>query len=174
MSINNFLRGIVTGTNNATHEVITILSYFIGIFKLGGEMKVYDNAGGDMYFGHKTAAAVDHMGLTGDTKINVKLHSGLLTQTVYGAYNYEGGNLEYVITAGDRSLTNPEYDPTWNDQFNPEEPTEAPTGEPGTDVENTESNPMIWVIAAAGAVVVAAVIAILAVLGKKKKAAAGK
>ena len=150
-------------------------SYFIGIFKLGGEMKVYDNAGGDMYFGHKTAAAVDHMGLTGDTKINVKLHSGLLTQVLQGAYNYEGGNLEYVITAGDRSLTNPEYDPTWNDQFNPEEPTQAPTeGEPVDRTEQEGTNPIVWVIAAAGAVVVAAVIAILAVLGKKKKAVAGK
>ena len=150
-------------------------SYVKGVFKIAGVIQVKDNQGGDMYIGEQTTVTVAKDGLAENSLINVKLHSGLLTQTVYGAYNYEGGNLEYVITAGERSLTNPEYDPTWNDQFNPEEPTQAPTeGEPVDRTEQEGTNPIVWVIAAAGAVVVAAVIAILAVLGKKKKAVAGK
>ena len=33
-----------------------------------------------------------------------------VTNRLYGAYNYEGGNQVYTITYGDRSMTEPEYD----------------------------------------------------------------
>ena len=55
------------------------------------------------------------MGITKDgygpkTYMGVTLDTGLLTQRVDGAYNYEGGDLKYVLTYGDRSLTDPEFD----------------------------------------------------------------
>lgn len=151
-------------------------SYVKGVIKFAGVMTVKDNQGGDMYIGEQTAAAIAKEGLSEGTLMNIKLHSGLLTQTLYGAYNYEGGNGEYVVTAGDLSLTNPEYDPNWNEQFNPAEPEMEPTEAPtGTDTELPAGvNPLIWIIAGCAAVAVAAIVIIIAAISKKKKTAAGK
>lgn len=150
-------------------------SYFIGIFKLGGVMVVKDNVGGNMYFGNQTAAAVDHMGLSEGTQMHITLHSGLLTQTLQGVYNYEGGDLQYIVTAGDRSVTDPEYDPQWNDRFNPTEPEAPAMGEEELDeIEVVTVNPLIWVVAGAAAVAVAAIAVIVVAVSKKKKPAAGK
>ena len=84
-------------------------SYFNGVMMMGGDMIVTDNQGGDMYLGVKTAVALLAKGLDKNTNVNVTLDSGLLTQRIYGAYNYEGGDCVYTITYGDRSLTDPEY-----------------------------------------------------------------
>lgn len=150
-------------------------SYFIGIFKLGGVMVVKDNVGGDMYFGDQTAAAVDHMGLSEGTQMYITLHSGLLTQTLQGVYNYEGGDLQYIVTAGDRSVTDPEYDPQWNDRFNPTEPEEPAQGDEEPDAtEKKTTSPLIWIMVGAGAVAAAVIAIICVVVAKKKKSAAGK
>ena len=150
-------------------------SYFVGIFKLGGVMVVKDNVGGDMYFGNQTAAAVDHMGLQEGTHMNITLFDGLLTQTLQGVYNYEGGDLQYIVTAGDRSVTDPEYDPAWNDLFNPTEPEAPAMGEEELDeIEVVTVNPLIWVVAGAAAVAVAAIAVIVVAVSMKKKPAAGK
>ena len=96
-------------------------SYFNGVMMMGGDMIVTDNQGGDMYLGvktaemaydiltGKTAVALLGKGLDKNTNVNVTLDSGLLTQRIYGAYDYEGGDCVYTITYGDRSLTDPEY-----------------------------------------------------------------
>lgn len=151
-------------------------SYVKGVIKFAGVMTVKDNNGGDMYIGEQTTATIAKEGLSEGTLMNIKLHSGLLTQTLYGAYNYEGGNGEYMVTAGDKSLTAPEYDPDWNAQFNPTEPEMEPTEAPtGTDTElPTGVNPLIWIIAGGAAVAVVAIAVIIAAISKKKKTAAGK
>lgn len=85
-------------------------SFATGVMQLGGDTIVKDNDGGDMYLGETTAVAVLESGLGEKTEIHVTLASGLLTNKIYGAYHYEGGNQVYTITYGDRSLTEPEYD----------------------------------------------------------------
>ncbi len=150
-------------------------SYVKGVIKFAGVMTVKDNKGGDMYIGEQTAAAVAKEGLSEGTLMNIKLHSGLLTQTLYGAYNYEGGNGEYVVTAGDKSLTTPEYDPDWNAQFNPAEPEMEPTEAPDTDDKIPVGiSPIIWVVIGGAAVAIAAIAVIIAAVSKKKKIAKGK
>ena len=148
------------------------ISYYRGFHKISGEMKIYDNVGGDVYFGEQTAVAVDEKGLTGDTRMEITLCSGLLTQLLYGAYNYEGGDLNYTVTTGDRSLTDPEYDPTYNDQSTPEEPTEVPSGEGERD--SGKASPVVWIAVGAGVIVLATAVIIITAIGKKKKTAAAK
>jgi len=136
-------------------------SYIRGAHKMGGEMIVKDNEGGDMYMGEQTGIAISEKGLTGDTYMNIRLHSGYLTQLLRGAYNYEGGDTIYTVTAGNRSLTEPEV-------F-----AQAQEG-----AENTEDkaplSPTVWVGGGALAIAIIAIALILLILGKKKKAAAGK
>ena len=147
-------------------------SYFAGVMKMSGNMQLVDNKGGDLYLGEKVSVAIDGDGLTEGAKIHVNLHSGLLTQWVWGSYNYEGGNGDYMITYGERSVTEPEYAQ--------EEIPEVPTGEgtqepPETPTEDEKESPksnigLIAGITAAIVVIAAAAVVIVAV-SKKKKAA---
>ena len=137
-------------------------SYIRGAHKMGGEMIVKDNEGGDMYMGEQTGIAISAEGLTGNTYMNIRLHSGFLTQLLRGAYNYEGGDTIYIVTAGTRSLTEPEVSAQAQD-----------TG--STDGEDRITiTPTVWIGGGALAVAVIAIVLILLILGKKKKAAAGK
>lgn len=145
-------------------------SYFRGLYKIGGQMIVKDNQGGDLYLGEQTTMSVNAEGLTGESCMNVKLASGLLTQRLYGSYNYEGGNCEYVVTVGNKSETDPEFDASMLPQE--EEPTEAPTGE-GEQPTNGETS-VIWIAGGAMAVVIAAVAIIIVAVSKRKKTAVGK
>lgn len=149
-------------------------SYFRGLYKIGGQMIVKDNQGGDLYLGEQTTMSVNAEGLTGESCINIKLASGLLTQRLYGAYDYEGSNCEYVVTVGNKSETDPEFDVSMLSQEEPvEEPTEVPTGE---DEQKTDKkvSPVILIAGIAMAVVIAAAAIIILAASKKKKPASGK
>lgn len=151
------------------------LSYIRGFHKIGGEVIIKDNKGGNLYLGEQTTLAIGAEGLTGDSEMHVKLDSGLLTQRIYGAYDYEGGNCEYVLTAGEKSLTNPEFDASMLPQAEEpsEEPTETPTGEDEQN-PNKKVSPVILIAGGAMAAVIAAVAIIIVTVSKKKKPAAGK
>ena len=137
------------------------LSYIRGAHKIGGEMIVKDNEGGDMYMGKQTGIAVSDKGLIGETYMNIRLYGGYLTQLLRGAYNYEGGDTLYTVTVGNRSITEPEVY------------AQAQPGEEKTDDAATV-NPVIWICSGVAAVAVIAIVVILLLLGKKKKAAAEK
>ena len=93
------------------------------------------------------------------TKIYVTLDSGVLTNRVFGAYNYEGGEQVYVITYGDRSVTEPEYDASLAVK------TDAPVEQ---NQQNTESD--IWLYAGIGAFVLVIAAVVILLLKKKKPA----
>ena len=63
---------------------------------------------GDVYLGKETAIIIAKAGLGDKAKFILTLDSGVLTNRLHGAYHYEGGNLKYTVTAGDRSITDPE------------------------------------------------------------------
>jgi len=86
-------------------------TYINGLFKMGGDMIVKDNEGGDLYMDNMTTIGALAQGYSPKTHMNITLDKGLLTQRVDGYYNYEGGNLVYTLTYGERSMTDPEYDP---------------------------------------------------------------
>jgi len=109
-----------------------------------------------------TAAGVTAEGFGKNTKIQVQLHSGVLTNTILGQYNYEGGDLVYTITYGDRSLTDPEY----------VAPAEGIDTEQTTQTETEDGgNTLLYV--AVGAVALLVLAAVVLILYKKKKAPAG-
>lgn len=135
-------------------------SYFRGLYKMDGQMIVKDNEGGDIYMGNQVALSTGTQGLTGDTELVITLHSGVLTQLFYGAYDYEGGDLHYTVTAGDRSLTDPEEVPGSQVQEQ-EQDTESASGD-------------IWLYAGIGVVVLAAIAGVILVILKKKKSPAGE
>jgi len=87
-------------------------AYVVGYYTMCGDMIIRDNTAGDMYILDNASVIVSKDGLGDKAYAGVKLTSGVLTDAVIGAYNYTGGNLNYVITKGDRSITDPEYDST--------------------------------------------------------------
>lgn len=146
-------------------------SYFAGVMKMSGDMQIVDNKGGDLYLGEKVPVIIDGEGLGQNTKIHVNLHSGLLTQWVWGSYNYEGGNCDYIITYGERSVTEPEYA-----EKVPEIPVEDPSGEPTEtptegEQEQPKGNTGLFVGIGAVVAVIAAAAVIIVLAAKKKKVA---
>ena len=87
-------------------------SYTSGLNQLAGDVIVKDNQGGDMYMGQTTTATILPEGLGEKSEIHITLATGVLTNKLFGVYNYEGGDQVYTVTYGDRSLTEPEYDET--------------------------------------------------------------
>ena len=134
-------------------------SFTLGYYVIGGDILVTDNAGGDMFIDEGTAITTTAEGLGKNTRFHVQLATGILTNTILGAYDYEGGNLDYMVTYGTRSVTEPEY--------------EAPI--PGTETEQTrqeapaEKNTDTWLYVAIGAVVLVVIAAVILVITKKKK-----
>lgn len=141
-------------------------SYISSIIKLCGEMCIAENEGScsGMYIGEGTYANLTSAGLTGQTKMDVALAKGVLTNTLFGAYNYEGGNGNYVVTCGDRSITDPEPVPQTPAPETPDATTPGDTTAPGAEAEGQG-----WILWAGigAAVVVAAVAAVLVLLKKK-------
>ena len=127
---------------------------------------IFDNEGtmeGDLYLDEGVAAAGTIGGFGENTKIKIQLHSGLLTDSLLAAYNYEGGDGIYTITYGNRSLTEPEYvAPEGSEE--PEATTEATT-QPETGADNT----MLY-LAIGGIAAVLLLAAVALVIVKKKKA----
>ena len=97
--------------------------------------------------------SVGYEGLGEKTYFGVTLDSGVLTNRLYGEYNYEGGNQEYIVTYGSRSFEEPEYD----QGLKPAEQEKA---------ENVD----VLLYAGIGIVALAAVAAVVLVVAKKKKA----
>ena len=157
---------IVTGNKTAEGAAVYIPparydghSYANGALKFGGDLQIFGNKGtmDDLYMDEGTAAGVSLQGFGENTNIKVQLHSGILTNTILGAYNYEGGDLHYTITYGDRSLTDPEY----------EAPTTAQTQQ---EEQKTEGgNALLYV--GVGIFALAVIGAVVLLILKKKKSA---
>ena len=134
-------------------------TYQTGHKKMSGDMVIKDNTGGDLYLAEGTAIAVTGEGLGQKSHVNVTIFSGVVTQWVQGVYNYEGGDLNYVLTAGNRSITDPEPIPaSENDQKD----------------QDASGDILLYVIIGVFAVAVIAVIAVIIAKKKKKTPIAGK
>ena len=143
-------------------------SFVRGVLQMSGDMIVKDNPGGDMYMGDECTISIAGGYLGENSYIHVNLYDGVLTQQVLGFYDYEGGDLDYIITAGSRSVTDPEQI-----QVEENEPEETPT-EPGGDTKTPgeeEGNANIALIAGIGGIVlvIAAAAVLIVLLAKKKK-----
>ena len=135
-------------------------SYSTGHKKVGGNMIIKDNNGGDMYLGEGSAVAVVEGPLGEKTHMEITLHSGVLSEHLFGEYNYEGGDLNYVVTAGNRSLTDPE-----------KYTYEAPGTEEGENAPAQIGDVLLY--AGIGLVALAAIAGVILFL-KKKKTPAGE
>ena len=136
-------------------------SYVSSVIKIGGKMLVKDNKGTapGMYIAEGTYVNVAGAGLTSGTYMNVDLASGLLTDTVIGSYDYEGSDLKYVITDGDRSVTEPEKAPVEEQTQTEDEPQQKPA-------EQEKEFPWLILVIAGGALIV---LLILILLLRRKK-----
>ena len=134
-------------------------TYINGLFKMGGDMIIKDNEGGDLYLDYKTTIGALAQGYSPKTEMHITLDEGYLTQRVGGAYNYEGGNLQYVLTYGDRSVTEPEYDASMVVKVTEEQ----------TQQKNATGDILLY--AGIGLVALAAIAGAAFVIGKKKKSA---
>ena len=141
-------------------------SYVLGIIKISGDMIITDNKGNkpDMFIGKGNKINIELEGLGKNTLMNIDLEEGILTNTLIGAYNYEGGNLKYTVTYGDRSMT--EFEQV--QQSDPENETDAT--EPTKPVQSEQQVKIgIGGIAVISAVLIVAVIALLVILSVRKK-----
>ena len=136
-------------------------SYSTGHKKVGGDMIIKDNNGGEMYLGEGSAVAVVEGPLGAKTYMEITLHSGVISEHLFGEYDYEGGDLEYIITAGNRSLTDPEK---YEYYQAPVEETE----------DQTKSGSDVLLYAGIGVIGLAAIAAAVLVISKKKKSAAAE
>lgn len=136
-------------------------TYINGLFKMGGNMIIKDNEGGDLYLDNKTTIGTLAQGYGPKTHMGVTLDAGLLTQRVDGYYDYEGGDLVYTLTYGERSMTDPEYDPSLVVKTGATEQTQQ-KGTGKTDILLYVGIGVIGLAAIAGAVLV---------IAKKKKSA---
>lgn len=176
----DFMCENLTATGNkGTHAVYFAKSnfdgqsYVTGIMKLSGKLVVTDNEGGDVFINEGNALTIAGSGLADGSKLGVALSDGVLTQRVRGVYHYEGQGLNWVLTPGDRSITEPmafENAPEAPVEDPSEEPTEAPT-QPSS--EKAGNGGLIAGIIGIVAVVIAAAVAVI-VLANKKKKTAGK
>lgn len=138
-------------------------SYVLSLIKMTGDIRIHGNHSTDMFIGKDAKINVGLEGLGKNTLINVDLEHGVLTNTIIGAYNYEGGNQKYVVTYGDRSLTDLEPIPV--EETQPEET--QPATEPA-EVEVKPGTPVILPVVL-GVAVLAIIAAIVLILLKRKK-----
>ena len=162
--------GTITGNKTTDGTAVYVAparydgqSYANATVKLGGDLVIFDNEGtmeGDLYLDEGVAAAGTIGGFGENTKVKIQLHSGLLTDNLLAAYNYEGGNCIYTVTYGNRSLTEPEY-------VAPEKTEDPETATEGEEAQSGDT--MLYVaIGAIAAVLLLAAAAVVIV--KKKKA----
>ena len=124
---------------------------------MSGNMKVFGNTGKDMYLAEKAVMLVGEEGMGPDSRVEIEISDGVLTNKVYGEYNYEGGDLVYTITAGDRSLTDPEF------------VTVTQKIEDETEDSDGNGAGIVLPIVGEGIAILAIVGGILLIIGKKKK-----
>jgi len=136
-------------------------TYSTGHKKIGGNMIIKDNQGGDFYIGEGSGIAVVNGPLGEKTHMEITLHSGTLAEHLFGVYNYEGGDLVYTVTAGDRSLTDPEA----YEYYQPEKET----AQQDAQTEKTGSSDVLLYVGI-GVIVLAVIAAAVLVVLKKKKA----
>ena len=132
-------------------------SYLTGFKKVGGNVIVRDNNGGDMYIGEGTGVAVVGEAIGEKAHIEIKLHSGVLSEHLFGVYGYEGGDLVYTVTAGDCSVTDPEAYQYY------QEPADQ-----DADAAGNIGNVVLYIVV--GVVAAAVIAALVLVVMKKKKA----
>ena len=147
-------------------------SYVTNLVKISGLVQVYDNVGNapDFVLSEGAFATIGSEGLAEGSRINVILRAGLLTQTLFGNYDYEGGDLIYTVTPGTRSATDPEKLPgSENPETQPTEPSEGT--EAPTEPDQTENDRGVggWIAALAALVVAAAAAVVIPLAIKKKK-----
>ena len=94
--------------------------------------------------------SVNYQGLGENTEFGIQLDAGVLTNRLFGEYNYEGGNQVYTVTYGSRSLREPEV----------QEPE-------ATETEGEDNTVLYVAVAGIAAVIILAAVAV--VIGKKKK-----
>lgn len=136
-------------------------SYVLAVPKIAGDLKIEGNSGPcpGLYFEDGAVGAVASQGLGKNARVEVYLAAGVLTNTLFGAYDYEGGELAYTVTCGDRSER--EY----------EEFEGGTVDLPQTEEPQTDTDWLLYAGVGAFALAVAAVVLIL--LLRKKKAPAG-
>lgn len=132
-------------------------SYQSGHKRIAGDMIIKDNMGGDLYLSNGTILAVTGEMLGEKSYVSLFLEEGVLSQWVFGVYNYEGGDQIYVLTAGDRSITDPE--PYGQSQETDDQPD-----------ENKAASDNILLFVGVGVIAVLTIAAV-AVIGIKKKKA---
>lgn len=137
----------VTSSNYDGH------SYTSGYKYLAGKIQIQDNQGGDLYLCENAIVAITGESLTQGSQIQVRLQTGVLTQQLLGVYDYEGGDLVYTVTPGDRSITDPEHYAESNDP---------------AQTDQSSNNTVLYIAIAGIAVLAAGAIALIAF--KKKKA----
>lgn len=124
-------------------------SYIQALLKMGGDVIIKDNVGGEVYMGPVNAIVTTAEGFGENTNFQITLDSGALTSRLLGAYNYERSEDGiYTVTYGDRSLTDPEKNP-------------VAENDNGGDV-------LLYVGIGAFVVLVAAAVVLIIVLKKKK------
>lgn len=141
-------------------------SYMASKNKLSGNTIIRDNKGKNLYMGPDVVFAITGEGLGKDAYIELVLAEGYVTHQIQGAFHYEGSNQEYIITYGDRSIVEPEYDPN----LVPQEETDT---DQAKNQENTKRDIWLYVGVGAVALIILAVGAVL-ILKKKKTPEATK
>ena len=136
-------------------------SYHTGLMKMCGDIIVKDNQGGDLWLGETTVIAACAEDFGPKTYIHLNLDSGNLTSRVFGTYNYEGGDLDYILTYGTRSIDDPEAAP-------------AAAADQSQQTESSVNTGDILLYVGVGAVALAVIAAVLILLKKKKPAHADK
>jgi hypothetical protein len=140
-------------------------SYQQAIHQMGGNVIVKDNAGGDMMLCKDVNLGNIVEGYGEDTYFYVTLSDGLLTNRILGEYNYEGGDLNYTVTYGSRSWTDPEVETPAEEETQPTTEETVGAAESG---EAGEDNTLLYAgIGGIAAVIVLA--AVVLVIVKKKK-----
>ena len=129
-------------------------SYFTGLMKMSGDIKITGNQGGEMYMGELTALVVGKDGLGENTAFDITLDSGVLTNRFYGSYDYSLKNGIYSVAHGDRSLTEPEFDDSVKTQ---------------QTAEDGGQDSSLWLILGGAGVLVALIAAAAAVIIAKNK-----
>ena len=109
----NLLGGTVTDNKSAEGAAVYIApgkydghSYTYGKVKLSGNLIIKDNAcEADLYIDEGRVCGTTAEGFGEDTELHVTLHSGFITQAILASFDYEGGDLHYIVTYGDKSMT---------------------------------------------------------------------